>query len=363
MDTSILSSIKNPNEKKDSGMSYEQVRSLLGYKFYKFEDGKCKNIRVVGIKNKDVVKIIHEDDYLHIETMNPNDIINDYTKLISDGLMTFNIVKLFINKEKEGISEDDIIVCLYKASTMRDNIQEPDVVCRQNITDLYYNYQRQDEETEMVGMCMTHATCPANLDYMIMTACDGVEYSIGVNVYIEDNIETILSMIPTKRFDKVLDNGLSKHLKRCNILDNGTIISHNGYCRNLKQLLLENNLQYDYNTVYNITGLNVDMNDNIAITKDETDEEYYTLKNDIINQLNNLFKINISNTIVIEYDHDIDLQELRGVKYFIIRDINNKLFIVNYTEDGEYRESDLAVISAKEALARVPIMFNRDKYK
>ena len=363
MDTSILSSIKNPNEKKDSGMTYEQVRTLLGYKFYKFEDGKCKNIRVVGIKNKDVVKIIHEDDYLHIETMNPNDIINDYTKLISDGLMTFNIVKLFINKYQEGISEDDVIVCLYKASTMRDNIQEPDVVCRQNITDLYYNYQRQDEETEMVGMCMTHATCPANLDYMIMTACDGVEYSIGVNVYIEDNIETILSMIPTKRFDKVLDNGLSKHLKRCNILDNGTIISHNGYCRNLKQLLLENNLQYDYNTVYNITGLNVDMNDNIVITKDETDEEYYTLKNDIINQLNNLFKINISNTIIIEYDHDIDLQELRGVKYFIIRDINNKLFIVNYTEDGEYRESDLAVISAKEALARVPIMFNRDKYK
>ena len=34
-----------------------------------------------------------------------------------------------------------------------------------------------------------------------------------------------------------------------------------------------------------------------------------------------------------------------------------------YTEDGEYRETDLAVISAKEALARVPIMFNRDKYK
>ena len=123
--------------------------------------------------------------------------------LICDGLMKFNIAKLFVNKGKEVVSEDDIIVCLYKASTMRDNIQEPDVVCRQNITDLYYNYQRQNEKTEMVGMCMTHATCPANLDCMIMTDCDGVEYSIGVNVYIEDNIETILSMIPTKRFDKV----------------------------------------------------------------------------------------------------------------------------------------------------------------
>ena len=363
MDTSILSTIKNPNEKKDTGMTYEQVRSLLGYKFYKFENGKYNIIRIVNVKNKDVVKIIHEDDYIHTETMNPNDIINNYTKLISDGLMTFNIVKLFINKEKEGISEDDVIVCLYKNSTMRDNIQEPDVVCRQNITDLYYNYQRQNEETEMVGMCMTHATCPANLDYMIMTACDGVEYSIGVNVYIEDNIETILSMIPTKRFDKVLENGLYRHLKSFNILDNGTIMSHNGYCRNLKQLLIENNFQYDYDTVYNITSLNIDMYDNMNTVKDETSIEYYTLKNDITNQLNNLFKINISNTIIIEYDHDIDLLELEGSKYFIIRDMNNKLFIVNYTEDGEYRETDLAVISAKEALARIPIMFNRDKYK
>ena len=363
MDTSILSSIKNPNEQKDSGMTYEQVRSLLGYKFYKMEDGEYKTIRIVGIKNKDVVKIVREDDYLHIETMNPNDIVNNYTKLISDGLMTFNIVKLFINKYQEGISEDDIIVCLYKTSTMRDNIQEPDVACRQNITDLYYNYQREDEETEMVGMCMTHATCPANLDYMIMTACDGVEYSIGVNVYIEDNIDIILSMIPNKKLNKVLENGLSKHLKRYNILDNGTIMSHNGYCRTIEQLLKENNFQYDFDTVYNVTSLNIDMDDNIAITKDETDGEYYTLKNDIINQLNNLFKINISNTIVIEYDHDIDLDELKGVKYFIIRDKNNRLFIVNYTENGEFRESDLAVISAKEAISKIPIMFNRDKYK
>ena len=59
MDTSILSSIKNPNEKKDNGLTYEQVRALLGYKFYKLEDGEYK------------VSLINESDGIHNHTILP----------------------------------------------------------------------------------------------------------------------------------------------------------------------------------------------------------------------------------------------------------------------------------------------------
>ena len=298
--------------------------------------------------------------------MDPNDIVKNYTKLICDGLITFNIVKLFTDSEKKNIA-NDVIVCLYKTSTMEDNIQEPDVVCRQNISDLYYNYQRTNVDKEMVGMCMTKATCPANLDYMIMTACDDIEYSIGVNIYIEDNIYTILSMIPQGKINRVLEGCLKQHLSRYNIFDNGTIESHDGYCRRIVQLLKENNFQYDFDTVFNITGLNVDIKEHLISKKSASGEEIIGLKNDIINQLNNLFKINIADTIVIEYDHDIDLSEFEGVKYFLIRDINNisdnKLYIVNYVEDGEYRKIDLEDIAEEQARMRIPLLFNRDKYK
>ena len=362
MNNNILSTIKDPSIKEDKNrLSYNQVLALLGYKFYRIKDGEIETIRVVSIKNQDRVKIIKNDDYENTLLVDPNGIVNNFTKLASDGLITFNIVKLHVNK----LTVDDIIVCLYKSSTMKNNIQEPDVVCRQNISDLYYNYQRTNIEKEMVGMCMTKATCPANLDYMIMTACDGVEYSTGINIYIEDNIDTILSMIPKKKINKVLSNGLEQHLTRFNILsiDNGSIKSHNGYCRNIDQLLKENNFQYDFDTVFDIIGLGLDLNDYMVSVKDEIDEEYYTLKNDIVNELNKIFRINITNTVVIEYDHDIDLLELKDIKYILIRDINNKLFIVNYTENGEFRESDLSVIAAKQAISKVSLLFNRDKYK
>ena len=68
--------------------------------------------------------------------------------LIANIYIVWNILliqfKEDINKYQEGNSVNDIIVCMYKSSTMENNIQEPDVVCRQNISDLYYNYQIQD---------------------------------------------------------------------------------------------------------------------------------------------------------------------------------------------------------------------------
>lgn len=339
-------------------MEYNQAKKMLGNKYYKENGDDIEVIRVVSVKNTSECKI-QSDKGNEIKIVNPQFVYDNYTKLIPDGFVTISLVKLNYEKDK---SYNDVIVTMHRMSDLDIGDNDPFVVCRQNITDFFYNLCSTSEDHPYVGVSVSRRTCPENIDFQIMRACDEIVVAEGVNIYLEDTVEDILSLVNTKKFDKCLELGLLTHLKSICRPDIG-LVSVNGHCRNLKQLLLENNFSYDLDNAFNITPIQAELGSHILEIKDDEDKLIgYKLDSEISNQFSNLFKINITDSIVIDYDHDIDVNEIFG-KFFLVRDTVNKLYIVKYFTVGEWNEKDLENVALKEFQSQFTSILYDKKYK
>jgi len=337
-------------------MDYKDLTRKLGSIYFrkKEDSNEFETIRFVGLKNEKEITVLEDG----VEKKVSPSFLDDYRELVSDGIITFSIVQV---KTVDGNNVDDVIVCVHRRTELELGDAEPYIVCRQNINDFFYNYINQNDRTEFFGVSVSRSSCPENIDFMAVRACDDISYSIGINFYIEDSIDTILKMIKTKKFDKVLESGLSDFMRSLGKIYTGSIKSLRGRANSLELLLKENNLQYDINTAFNITEIGIDMEEVIIDAEDKVGK-YRSLNNVAISTLNELFKINISNTIVQEYDHSISLDEILG-KHMLIRDSKNVLYIISYTVAGEYRETDLEVLAVKEMMDRMISPILRGKRK
>ena len=68
----------------------------------------------------------------------------------------------------------------------------------------------------------------------------------------------------------------------------------------------------------------------------------------------------ISKTIVVKYDHDIDLSEFGENTIFLVRDNKDDVYVVRYTTTGEYMESELDMQAVASAMEHIKIV---NKYK
>ena len=227
---------------------FNKIKTMLGKKYYKsISEDAVEIIRVTGFKNENTIEITKEDGSK--EKVNPDDVLSNYIELIPDGFMTFSVVTM--KTHKKDIFCDDVIVCVHRMKDLEKKDNDPYLVCRQNITDIFYNYISNTEDHPYVGLSVTRDTCPANIDFSMIRACDDVSYFIGVNFYITDNIDSILGVLGSKikKFDSVLENGMIDFLKSNMKLDIGQIQLY-GHCRNLKTLFINNNFEYDYNNIF-----------------------------------------------------------------------------------------------------------------
>ena len=75
------------------------------------------------------------------------------------------------------------------------------------------------------------------------------------------------------------------------------------------------------------------------------------MADDLTEWVRSIFKINIKDNTVLEYDLDINLAEFNNARYFIFRDKTKKLFLVVYTIDGEYKEAELEQENEKKSFS------------
>ena len=345
---------------------------MLGEQYYRFlEDESVEQIRVVSVKNLNEIKIMNSNG--DIEKVNPSDILEKYILLEPDGLIT--VAEVGMGKDSKGYNVNDVVVCLYRSSEMNIGNYEPFAVCRQNITDFFANYFSESPNgTNLVGVSVSKDSCPENISFELVRSCVDIKTCVSINIYIEDTIDSILAMCGNKLkgFDRTLKSLYEDHYKSFphlqwgaskNLHDKGEAID--GYCTSLKDLLTLNNFMYDFNSGYNILEINTDIEEEKILVEDDIFGKYYTLPTDITVELSKVFKQNISDTIVVQYTHEIAIEDLAGTKYFMIRDKNNMIYIINYTTSGEYRESDLEVIAAKDAMEKAKSLFSfvGNKYK
>lgn len=319
-------------------MNSKEVLSLIGTKFYRYDDNdNLELIRVLTMQNFESVKI-KDLNSGEEKKVNPKYILDNYKMLNPDGLIMFSIVDVDAGN---GTNMNDVIVALYNMKALKedkDNI--PYCVCRQNVNDIFYDMHNPNSGTVYAGLCISKDTCPEHIDYGIMTRCNSMQYTYGVNVYIDDTLDDILSCVKLTKYDHALDTIYEAYLKaytsnplisRVDKLDHKSL---HGYCTTLRQLLEENNFMYDFNTCFGVTPLGFELT--------YVDQDKTTLDSNSLAALSYLFRLNMVSSLVVPYAKDIDLDDIQGT-YVLVKEPSNKLYIIAYTTDGEYAESEDAV--------------------
>jgi hypothetical protein len=325
-----------------------KLQAMVGYKLFKetVEDGI------------DLIRIVHCDKKFKDDTANPPYVIirhedtgetekikvedlKGYTPLEPDGLLTFNIVNVYGEDKKIN---KDVVVTASKILNLKIGDNVPYAICRQSITDIFYNMIATTEDHDMVGLAVNQDTCPANFDFHIMLIASDIPYSEHINFYRNDMLLDLLVMVNKSKFDTVLTNLYETHAKttrdpRLKFKD-----KDKGWCKTLRGLLIDNSFQTDIDQMLGITAIDFLLEDYIEKKPlpGVENETYDSLIPELKKWLSYyIAKDNINDITVLEYDHDIDLADFNNSKYFLLRDKSNKLYLVVYTTEGEYLEQDL----------------------
>lgn len=283
------------------------MKIFLGDKFYSYNEDldKVNIIRIVKIKNENSFSFLDENGTK--KTITKEVIIREYTRLKPDATLSFNIVNLENNMK-------DIIVALYRTSDLTDGNMLPQCICRQNIVDFFSNQIQKNEERMYIGVSVSKETIPEDVDYEMVLACNGIHYTNNVSVYLDDKLDTILSMVNVPKYDTVLKL-LHDHVNNTN--------KFMGYTSSLKQLLKENDFMYDFQKAFNIYRVPFDT----IIIEDELEVGQRRLVEDIL-------KVEMFKTYVIPYDREVDLKKIER-DYVLISDTSKNVFILAY-DKGEY---------------------------
>lgn len=238
-------------------------RFCLGCIFAKFLDtGKVQKIRIIGIQNETTVRVMDMESKETVH-MNYDKLIKEYTLINPNGYIYLNIVGM--NENKKDIEESsDVVVCFFTQKTITTPPYIPDVICRQNINNIFdviKRVRKYGNTPNIVGCCVTPETCPADMDYNILLASDSVKYSTCVAMYNSDSLDDILGCFNTNKYDTELFNIHSRYenyIKELYSDVHGLVPNDKrffGYCDTLKDLLKDNDFMYDVRRALGITEI------------------------------------------------------------------------------------------------------------
>lgn len=319
----------------------KKTSKYLGYKFFKSKtEDSVELLRITGISDYNNIITVTDLDTNKSRDIEFDD-LKSYTPLDPTGFVSFSKVGMYDENKRLNY---DVIVSLYRMLDIKLNINEPYAICRQSINDFFYTIIAPNPDHELAGVCCSRENCPMGMPYYVMASCDEVFDFTIVNFYLDDTVNNLLKFINTEKYDKVLNALFVDHMRSLNpvyIVKGETRKSHDGWCRNLETLLLENNFQTDMDTMRNITSVDFTVEDYLD-KKIENDIEVNYLKPELLKFISNTFKINIKpDAMALEFDVDIDFGDFNNINYALIRDNKDKTYIISYVLDGEFREADL----------------------
>ena len=308
----------------------------LGLKLFKEDtDGNISMIRIVKLLKNDAFKI--KDISTGEITKVGRTFIGMYTPLEPDGIFTVSSVTI---GDGDQVSNDVILTANRYLDTKLK--LSPYVICRQSITDIFAELFCQKEVNDMVGLSVTRDNCPTTFDMKIMLAANEITHHQLINIYRMDTLDDIWEMIDTKEYDKILED---LYIAHCDHTSNSVAAMRNedmGWCRNLKTLIASNNFWDDINSMFGIMEVGFTLSDYFEEkTIPGKDISYNVLRNDVKLWLSSIVKTNISEANVLEYDHDINMGDFKDTNHLLIRDNTKKLYLIVYTEEGEFFEKDL----------------------
>lgn len=315
-------------------MNAEQIAKLnLGRIYFKFneEEQDFIYIRVIKLESDGYVIIRHLSD--SSETRERLiDIKKEYSPLAPYGVMT--VSKVYIGYAANGARVPDVVTLFYKYRNKGINYNDPDILCRQAMSDIFYIPYCTTEVNPMVGFSVTKESLPPEFKSVNeLSECDEVEESIAINVYITDTLDSLCEIIGD-RYDDIL-YGLLKtrfdYLKSFNAISVSELDEPpdtlDGYCKTLKLLYKTNNFIQDVYDANNIIKVDFEIVDNEDVENNVLDQEQKETLEMITRQV-------MDKTIYMKYSYEINLSALK-VYHVLVMDRNDTLFIVCFTKSSE----------------------------
>ena len=320
-----------------------KINNMLGYKIFKEDKDGIIIYRITKIKDyKDgseptsiTVKNLdtEEEKIVKLEEL------QDFVPLEPDGYLTFNQVHIVDN----GEVLNDVVITASKILNLKIGDTLPYAICRQSITDIFYNLICKTENDMIVGLSCNQDTCPTNFDFRNLLACDGVDKTQYVNYYRMDTLEDVMPMIKTHGMNQIMEKNFMKHIKASKNAEAAFKKEDKGWCKDIETLMKENNFQADIDQMLGITAVDFNLADCIEKKPlpGKDGEEYDSIRDDLKLWLSNIFGVNINTISIIKYDYDIDIVDFKNSRYFILRDNTKTLYLLVYTIDKDELVMDL----------------------
>lgn len=328
-----------------------KIQTAIGYKFFKDLGEEVEIVRLVKArkykKGGVPAEVTIEDINGKRSKIRTEVLEKEWTPLEPDGIATISLVTM---KDSSGDPVSDVIVSVIKYLNVMVGDKIPFAVCRQNIVDFFNNLvvRTEDESDLLYGISVNQNDCPTNFDFRLLSACNSVEDFDMVNFYREDTVDDILKLVDTTKYDIALQKSYDAFCDN-EIKYNGGDVSlmfkkkYKGWCTSVELLLKENNFQYDINEMLGIADIDFDISKYFVKKVLPTNEEveYTSVTDDLKVWLSHVYKVNMRDVTVLEYNHDINLAEFNNARYFFIRNTDKQLYMVVYTIAGEYKEADM----------------------
>lgn len=331
-----------------------------------FREGEDEELEIIKIINispfNDKITIRNEEtrkaSNVHFDYLNKH----GFTSLKPYGHIGFSVVKMYRNQEKTEYNLD-VIITLYKDIDLEVSNGKipPYAICRQGIYDFFYDSISGKEYHDFVGVSVTRDNCPPNIPYNSIAACDEVIRYDLIAIYRNTTLDDIMECLNTKYYDDIMDSIFKKHCDQLGakgVVIYNTKNEHNGWCKNIRKLLDINNFMFDYNTMCEITEVE------FSIEQYLIDDEHgrFKLNKEITDFISKLVKQNIKESYAIKYWYDINLSDFNNTSHILLKDSNGDIYIVVYTSEGKYLESDLEEESLKMDVSDKLRLVFYDKY-
>lgn len=317
------------------GMTDKRYKKYLGYKFYKINDDDSVNmIRIIRVSDYNNQVTIRHMDTNEEEKLNITS-LKGYTPLEPFGTVSFADVGI---EDTDHKMDKDVIISMYKLLDLKLDFNIPYAICRQSINDFFAANLYPDQE--IAGVCASRDNFPAGEDFRIMEVASTIYKYEMANIYYEDTLDTILDCINTKPYDNTLRDLQNRYIDSHGLLNRNHKNSIHGWCKDLKSLLIDNNFMTDLDEMRGIQAVDFNIAEHLVDDK-IGDTDIKKFDPEVLEFFRVTFRVPAVSTIVIDYDHDINMADFNNTNYIKMRDNTDKLYIVAYKNQGEYLDKEL----------------------
>ena len=229
-------------------MSKVSIHNNVGCKYFlstKGEEAAINSLfRVIDVRpgatddSREVkIKYLNTDETKWINA----DKLGEYTKLNPDAYLMYSIV------EYDGLK--DVLFTIHKVGDNGKVNPAPSMACRQNIVNLF---SMMKQENNRIGVSVTTSTLPIGMEMAQILAFDELKESGISLLYKEDTIDDILSVLPTKKLDKVFRDIWNYYDQKGEFkYDSGPLHLY-GVANSTEEFFRENDVIHDYHDIFDI---------------------------------------------------------------------------------------------------------------